>query len=109
MASVAKPCARRLSAMATPASVADSVLTLRQTGIIPHDQVTVDFLHKIQSDAYDNEQPGAAVKTGDAIIDAHRGRNQAWDNGDNGKEGGPNIRDAHHDAFEIIGCALAGP
>lgn len=43
-------------------------ITFEQSGIIPHHQMAVNFLHQIQRNRHANQQTGPAVKTCDEQI-----------------------------------------
>src|SRR5947207_1945080 len=60
-------------------------LVFGEAGIVAHDQMAVDLLNKIERHANHDQQAGAAVEGGDAVIDFHRAVDQARDDGDDGK------------------------
>src|SRR5207249_1627784 len=80
-----------------------------QAGVVAHHKVAVDFLNQVQSDADDDQQAGAAVKAGNAVVHFQQVGDDAGDDGHHGQEGGTDVGNAHEEPLKVIGGALAGP
>src|SRR5215204_502499 len=72
-----------------------TVSILRQTGVVPHDQVAIDLLDQVQAHAHGDEQAGPAVEGGDGRRDFQLGRRDRRDDGDHCQERGPDVGDPH--------------
>ena len=42
----------------------------KQSLVISHDEMAINFLHEIESDADSNQQSGSTVEAGDHVVDA---------------------------------------
>ncbi len=85
---------------------------IHEPAIVAHDKVCFDAIDQIKHDADHDEHAGAAEELSHLVIlrrsAEHVSRGERRNDGDHAKECGPDVGDAEHHIFQIIGGPLAG-